>query len=221
MKRQLATILGTIVLSIASGSAGAADVDTAPAAYDWSGPYVGLQGGGSWGDVDHLMPDFVNPFFDGEVSGLVLGAYAGYNYQMNDSFVFGFELGGNWRDVDGSTTTVSPEVFETRQKWDASAVARLGIPMDNFMFYGLGGLSVTEIFGDYHAPVDIFPGADDTVFGWTAGAGLEAAVTENVHARLEYRYADYGKADLTCSGCGPTDIDLSDHTVMLGISYDW
>lgn len=220
MRKFLLVALSVAVIGLASQPVYAADVDAGPAAYDWSGPYVGLQGGGSWGDVEHIIPNYANSPFDGDVSGLVLGAYAGYNYQMNDGFVLGFEVGGNWRDVDGSTTTVSPEEFETKQKWDASAVARLGVPMDNFLFYGLGGVSVTEISGQFGG-LAVVPGANDTVFGWTAGAGLEATVTENVHARLEYRYADYGKADLTCSGCGQTDLDLSDHTVMLGISYDW
>ncbi|MGX9117301.1 outer membrane protein [Mesorhizobium sp. BHbsci] len=35
----------------------------------------------------------------------------------------------------------------------------------------------------------------DTETGWTAGAGAEYAFTDNLTARVEYRYADFG--DLT------------------------
>jgi opacity protein-like surface antigen len=36
-----------------------------------------------------------------------------------------------------------------------------------------------------------------TRFGWTAGAGIEAAFTDNLTVRIEYLFADLG--DATCN----------------------
>jgi outer membrane immunogenic protein len=222
MKNFMLAAVGAIALSISASAVSAADMGMA---YDWSGPYVGLQGGLSNGNVDYDIPAYAPFPPDGDVSGFVFGAYAGYNMQMSDSFVLGAELGGNWRSVDGSDLTVaSPgEVFVTDQKWDASFVAHLGMPMDNFMFYGLAGLAVTKISGNYENPLaaTVAPSASDTVAGWTVGAGVDAVITENVRGRIEYRYADYGSADLTCSLCGPTAVDLTTHTLTGGISFNW
>ncbi len=210
MRKYLLVAVSTAAMSFSSQAVLAADV-LAPVdpGYDWSGPYVGLQGGWSWGDVDYDIPAYAPEPPDGDVDGLVLGGYAGYNMQAMYGMVWGVEIGGNWRDVDGSDPTVAVvgEEFVTDQEWDASAVIHVGLPMDNFMFYGLGGGTVTEITGQYDPG---FSDESDTVWGWTVGAGLEGAITETFHARLEYRYADYGKADLTCSTlrtyrCGPDD----------------
>ncbi len=65
--------------------------------------------------------------------------------------------------------------------------------------------------------------------GWTAGAGVEAALTEDVNARLEYLYADLGEEDAELG----TYIEVSDifrqsvssedkltlHLLRLGLNY--
>ena len=37
----------------------------------------------------------------------------------------------------------------------------------------------------------------DALFGWTAGAGVDAMLTDRVFGRVEYRYTDYGSKPST------------------------
>ena len=40
------------------------------------------------------------------------------------------------------------------------------------------------------------------MLGWTAGAGVDVKVTEQVFGRVEYRYTDFGSDDFN-TGSGP------------------
>src|SRR5438105_8013849 len=73
---------------------------TMQAAYNWSGFYVGLNGGGGMASADHLDPDavfIVNTKFQ-QAFGTV-GVQAGYNYQIGSS-VIGLEGDYNWVGLD-------------------------------------------------------------------------------------------------------------------------
>ncbi|MCR4268906.1 outer membrane protein [Nitratireductor sp. ZSWI3] len=199
----------------------AASADAMP--YDWSGFYLGVQAGGSWGEVEHRIPDFeqvFGPAPDGDISGWLVGGYAGYYWQM-DRIVLGAELGANWRDVDGTTTLQGQMTRTTEQKWDASLVGKVGLPVDNMLFYGLAGVSVTEVESWTNVGIGIPTNASDIVWGWTVGAGAEMAFSDHLRGRLEYRFADYGEADVQCSTCGPTFVEPRTHTVAVGLSYNW
>ena len=59
--------------------------------------------------------------------------------------------------------------------------------------------------------------------GFRVGAGAEYALNENTYAKLEYRYSNYGEAELDFEGDRP-DVDLGEtdvdrHQVMLGFGY--
>src|SRR6478609_3273115 len=112
MKRFL---LGTVALLALAAPASAADLYTkAPpppiaAVYDWSGFYVGANGG--WGS-SHKCWDFVTPagaFVTAEgchdATGGVAGGQIGYRWQTG-TWVFGLEGQGNWADLKGSNTSL-------------------------------------------------------------------------------------------------------------------
>src|SRR5260370_37776635 len=70
------------------------------AAYNWTGFYVGLNGGGRMASADHLDPDnfcATNTKFQ-QAFGTV-GVQAGYNYQIGSS-VIGLEGDYNWVGLD-------------------------------------------------------------------------------------------------------------------------
>jgi outer membrane immunogenic protein len=216
--------LAAAMAGVALAAFGAFPVDAADFAtpspsvtYNWSGFYAGIQGGGSWADLDQRIPAY-GPVPDGDMNGWLLGAYTGYNWQIN-RLVLGVELGANWRDVNGSTyIPLSGEHLETKQTWDASLVGKVGVPFDRTLFYGLGGVAVTGVKTRYD---DFGEWGKDTVWGWTIGAGAEMAITQHLHARIEYRFADYQEADVACSTCGPTFVTPRTHTATVGISYNW
>jgi outer membrane immunogenic protein len=56
----------------------------------------------------------------------------------------------------------------------------------------------------------------NTMIGWTAGAGADMMVTENIFGRVEYRYTDFGSEDFTLGG---TTADVSDknHRINFGL----
>jgi outer membrane immunogenic protein len=59
----------------------------------------------------------------------------------------------------------------------------------------------------------------DTYVGWTVGAGLEYAFTNNLIGRIEYRYTDYGDETHPPSIIVPHTDDLQTSDVHLGVSY--
>ncbi len=202
-------LLGAMMLSGTAVAAGP----------NWAGPYAGLQAGYSWGDVKQIIPNY-GPVPDGDVDGAVLGAFAGYNMNLANNLVLGFEAGANWSDADGQNSVGAPEYLVTEQDWEASLVAKLGVPVNNFLVYGLAGATWTKLTSHYYSPSTYGSGpkADDTVVGWTVGAGVQTKIGNNLSGRLEYRYADYDEANVTCATCGPTAVELSSHTVTVGIA---
>lgn len=177
----------------------------AAAVYDWSGAYIGIQGGYAW---TQLTPPagFATQDFDG---GSV-GAYAGFNFQ-HDNFVFGLEGDANY-NWNERTYGVAPLTATAGTDWDGSVRGRLGYAIDRTMVYGTGGIAFTRAFIE-PAGLDR---ETETFTGWTVGAGVEHAFTDNLAARVEYRYTDFGRRDFGIAGA---DSDLHQHTVRVGLGY--
>ncbi|HXZ14374.1 MAG TPA: outer membrane beta-barrel protein, partial [Roseiarcus sp.] len=85
--------------------------------------------------------------------------------------------------------------------YQASLRARLGYAWNRLLIYGTGGLAFSnfnlrsnvggqDVNGNYY-----FAAANDRSLlqlGWTAGAGVEYAITPRWSARAEWRYSDFG-----------------------------
>ena len=63
-------------------------------------------------------------------------------------------------------------------------------------------------------------GVDSTQvhFGWTAGAGVEVAVADQISLDLQYRYSDYGTAEYDLPADN-AELDLSTHAVTAGVNF--
>jgi outer membrane immunogenic protein len=105
--------------------------------YNWTGFYVGLNGGGGFG---HSNWDAFATGFD--TTGGLVGGTVGYNYQMGQ-VVFGLEGDGDWSNLRGSGLCAGPSC-ETRNNWLATARGRLGYSFGRVMPYVTGG----GAFGD-------------------------------------------------------------------------
>lgn len=175
-----------------------APVVSAPVA-NWSGFYIGALLGYTWGETDYAAGA------DPDIDGFDGGAYIGANYQWNQ-FVLGVEADALASGADGSSGGISAE-----QDWSASLRARAGIALDQFLLYGTGGVAASGI------EVSDATGSDDnTHWGWTLGAGAEALLRDNVTARVEYRYTDYGGETYTLGGSSG-EADLETHSVRAGV----
>jgi outer membrane immunogenic protein len=182
----------------------------APPAYTWSGFYIGINGGGAWGQSSWTTPGSFS------TSGGFVGGTIGYNYQM-DQAVLGIEGDMDWADINGSTSSGCPaSSCKTNDNWLATVRGRLGYAADRFMPYVTGGLAI----GDIQASLPGFPGGSVTNAGWTAGGGIEFALPGHWTAKAEYLYVDLG--NFSCgTSCGPTaqTVSFTANLFRGGIDY--
>jgi len=221
MKKLLLASVGVLALGIASASA--ADIarrapPPAPAyvtpAYNWSGFYVGINGGGAFGRSE-LSNTLGSTSYN--VTGGLVGGTLGYNYQINQ-LVFGIDGDIDWADISGNTNSAfcTGITCSTKNDWLGTVRGRIGYAFDRFMPYVTGGAA----FGDVKTSITGFPGQTDTKAGWTAGGGLEMAINGPWTAKVEYLYVDLG--DDTCSAvnCGvSTTTNFHTNIVRAGINY--
>src|SRR5689334_25056294 len=114
MKRLISASIAALatMMMINTGPANAADIARrqampmkAPAyyaPYNWTGFYVGINGGGGWGKSDWTNAAGSTGSFD--VSGGLVGGTIGYNWQASQ-WVFGLEGDIDWSDIRGSTSS--------------------------------------------------------------------------------------------------------------------
>lgn len=176
-----------------------------PAFYSWTGVYLGVQAGYSWGQERAIFSDRLARAFNGAAfrtnSDTALGgAHAGFNYQAG-SIVFGIE--GDVEALDASETLVAPGIAaKVKRDWQASLRGRVGFSLDRFMIYATGGAAFTDFNYHLHDPATgQAESTDRSKTGWTAGTGINFAYTDNLILGAEYRYTDFGKVN--AAGRGP------------------
>ena len=181
--------------------------------FTWTGFYLGINGGYSWGQSD--WDGFAS---EPDVSGGLVGLTAGYNWQTGP-WVFGLEGDVDWSNIRGSFVSAAcPGGCETRNNWLSTVRGRLGYAFDRVMPYVTGGLAV----GDIEANPTGFAGVSDTQAGWTVGAGVEAAFAGNWSAKLEYLYVDLGSTGCSATACGTaTNVDLRSNVVRAGLNLQF
>jgi outer membrane immunogenic protein len=233
MKTRVATIAIALAAIGAATSASAADLGRGsvkdrvpyypPAAYTGpftlTGFYLGLQTGYVWGDASHSFSD---GSFGGssEPDGWVGGGYAGYNWQSGN-FVFGLEGDIEGGDVGGSFRNAAGTVWgSTDLDWQGSLRARMGIAAYRTLFYITGGwaLAQADEKGSTSTPVGCC-GFSADLDGWTLGAGIEYAFTNNFVVRSEYRYTDFGSVTGNIGGGVNMPVDLHTNAVRIGASW--
>lgn len=231
-----------LTLLLATTSAMAADLPVVksvePAApvvtaYNWTGFYVGAQAGYAWGKSDWSgYADWASygNFFKLDPKGAFGGAYAGYNYQFETPVVLGVEGDINGGDVNAKNVPITGLVVNqhgySKLKWFGSARIRAGYAIDRFLPYVTGGIA----FGNYQYDTVFVEGScrrcseSANRVGWTIGAGVEYAITDNITARIEYRYSDYGTkkngiTNFAVSDLVSRQVDLKTNDVRVGVAY--
>ncbi|WP_439528917.1 outer membrane protein [Pannonibacter sp.] len=222
MKRLAAAGVSLAVLAAVSGQAFAADLPQSsyPAAdysapvdnsrFNWSGFYFG--GNLGWGWAKFRTDSAATGKFKAETNGVGLGIHGGYNHEIFPNFIAGVEADLQYTDYNKSRVSNGINV-RTSSNWNGSLRGRLGVTFDRFMVYGTGGLAIADLA--VRAPTGKH---DDTQLGWVAGAGVEGAVTDNITARVEYLYADYGRDSFNL---GPVRYrtETQTSTIRAGVSY--
>ncbi|WP_273789049.1 outer membrane protein [Bartonella sp. ML70XJBT] len=94
--------------------------------------------------------------------------------------------------------------FTFKEKWAGATRVRIGFAADRIMPYVAGGIAYTQLqdtasisITDKDSGKVIASGtlSDETktLVGYTLGAGVDLAMTNNIIVRAEYRYSDFGK----------------------------
>ena len=154
-----AGVVGLVVAGI-SGAACAADLPArtytkapAPAyvaaVYDWTGFYVGVNGG--WGGANNSwnLQTLGGPSPEGGTngSGGTVGGQVGYRWQSGP-VVFGVEAQGNWANLVGHNTSIAAANagFDNRSNLDAFGLftGQVGYAWNNVLWYVKGGAAVTD-----------------------------------------------------------------------------
>jgi outer membrane immunogenic protein len=231
MKKNL---LGAVALfAIGAAPALAADLPArtytkAPAAtaavYDWSGFYVGANGG--WGTSANCWDITNNVLAPGAPAGPVVpaaaegcssgtgavgGGQVGYRWQTA-AYVFGIEAQGDWSNLNGSNFSVfsggplagPPNVNSTTINAFGLFTGQVGYAIDNVLFYVKGGGAVTS---DRYVGLMALGGAaydqaSETRWGGAVGAGFEYGIAHNWSVALEYDHLFMGTSNVNLYSTG-------------------
>ena len=166
--------------------------------YNWTGFYIGVNGGYAWGTYTF---DYAPPDVGSNNRGGMIGGTLGFNYQFAGPWVLGAEADWDWADINGSASCPNPAFScETKIRSLGTLRARAGYAMNNVLLYATGGFAWANVnaqtvnLAGLAIPPSGTPtnGSSATVGGWTAGVGLEWAFWQNWSAKIEYLYADFG-----------------------------
>ena len=220
MKKSLLLVTVSLVALGVAGPSAAADLGARPytkapvmmgGMYDWSGFYVGLNGGGGtngncWdflsdSDPSHkdangnpLPGKYGNALPDGCHTGMggTFGGQLGYRWQFSN-LVLGLEGQGNWADFSGSTHSLHNFAYVKRSNIDSFGMitGHVGYAVNNVLLYVKGGAAVVDEKFGFDGVDGYGRGADrastsQTRWGATAGAGLEAGLGGNWSVGAEY-----------------------------------
>src|ERR1700736_537812 len=237
-------LIAASFIAVNAVSASAADLAARPytkapppmvaAIYDWSGFYIGVNGG--WGssrkcwDFTTTTGALIAPLGCHDATGGVAGGQIGYRWQSS-AWVFGLEAQGDWADLRGSNQSLLFAPFTNRSRINAFGLftGQVGYAWNNALLYVKGGGAVTAdrynmttTFGNVLAATT----GDQTRWGGTVGAGVEFGFAPNWSAGVEYDHLFMGTKTTTftdTTGAFFTtdrirqDVDL----VTVRVNYRW
>jgi outer membrane immunogenic protein len=219
-----------------------------PAIYDWTGIYVGGHIGGGM-LVDSVSQNGASPAGPNLVgsgnlrpAGVIGGAQVGANYEFVP-WVVGIE--GSWTDsgIQGNTliacssacifnaVPITQERFTSQAQWFAALTGRFGYAANDWLFYAKAGgawmsARYTEDLLAAAVPPATPAGATaatqvitDNRTGFTVGVGIEFGLVENISAKIEYDFYDFGSKNYNFNAITPVSVNSNLHTIIVGLNY--
>jgi outer membrane immunogenic protein len=247
MKKLLLSVVGLVAFGAAAPAAVAADLAARPytkapamvsAIYDWSGFYIGANGGGAasrncWDVNSTAIGGVVAPAFrEGchDATGAVAGGQLGYRWQ-SANFVFGVEAQGDWADLKGSNGSAffAPLGSVTNQSRIGALglfTGQVGYAWNNVLWYVKGGAAVTDDRYKGLVGGGVVDQANATRWGGTVGTGIEVGFAQNWSVGLEYDHLFMGNHNVTFTAPGGafTRTDNIRQDVDMGtvrVNYRW
>jgi opacity protein-like surface antigen len=255
MKRLLLRGIGLIAFAV-TNAATAADLGPGPPGpvaplWNWTGGYVGGHVGALWGAA--IFSDPFGPSIYGDrvsTPGFLGGVQTGYNWQMPQTgLVLSVEADASGLGSIGTNTCFAYSGFfisancRVAPNVSTTATARIGYAIDpeqRTLAYIKGGFAAIHDHIAVTSNAISGPGSDATSnvwkVGWTAGAGVERALTPAWSLRLEYDYLGFGHSNVATpvslfqasppdptsyvlTPAGTTRISQNVQEVKLGLNY--
>jgi outer membrane immunogenic protein len=250
---QCAAIAAVAVIGFASITHAADMPVKAPpapvAVANWSGWYAGLNAGGDWGTSDPSTTTLQTGFFGGcpvcvsaiadnghqsfRTDGFTGGGQGGYNWQFGN-WVAGVEADFEYFRSAGSNSVTFVSFLGSntinssmRTDWLFTARPRLGVVANNnYLFYGTGGLAVTELRANwsytdtYQVGATESGSASQVRAGWTVGGGVEAMLPGKWVVGVEYLFVKFPNVSTTSTNLvdGPLPSAVFTHSADLASS---
>jgi outer membrane immunogenic protein len=217
--------------------ADAGPVVAALAPVNWGGFHVGGSIGGLRAEAEQTLT--LNGFGVGtgrvtpEAAGILAGGEVGYDFQFGN-VVVGVAGNFHWSNAQGSRAC--PGAFglvytcETEVDSLTTVTGRLGYAVDRSLFYVKGGVAFADLTErlDVNTGNELVGGAVLQSFagnyaseGWTIGAGMEFALTNNVSAKAEYMHyqLDRQSAVLPAAAVTAASAQHSGDLVLVGVNF--
>ncbi len=192
-----------------------------PAPVNWNGPYIGVTAGfaGATFNASNIFlyddplgtPNVPSDFGGADAftftgNGAIAGFEGGINVQAGKA-VFGLEGDYSWSGVKGSYTGTTDFMDTGRLKSLATVRGRLGVAVGRALIFGTAGVAVgkvqSQIDDTYAGPTVITTIDTHTHTGWTAGGGVEVALTDRLSIKGEALYYDLGTQTYSFSEADP------------------
>src|SRR6516165_8916991 len=137
--------------SAADLSSRVAPLPVMPVVYNWTGFYVGGNGGYGWSNVSTTVYALNTGVFEASDSsnrnGGFGGGQIGYNFLPFPHLLFGVEGDFDWASLTGNTSGSSLTGCSSSSHkidWFSTLRVRMGYVVDDWLFYGTGGIAWTH-----------------------------------------------------------------------------
>jgi outer membrane immunogenic protein len=190
---------------------------------DWTGFYIGANGGWGWSSFDPVISpvgaasiaDFPTTSFTTSTNGAIFGGQVGYNWQAG-SWLLGVEGDIDGAGISGTQTVLFPsglnhnaiDGFTETDKIEglASIRGRIGYVWGPGLLYFTGGGAWERVVHNTMVSTDTTAGTfansasgsfSATRSGFVIGGGYEWMVAQHWTVRAEYLYYDFTQTDST------------------------
>ena len=219
------TLLASGALAADLGGYGAPPPAPSLTRFDFTGRYAGIQAGYSrfGNDVSSIWGSVGGPTerFTYNADGAIGGVHLGANWQERN-WLFGIETDFEAAGIAGTGKGDYGALHETSINWLGSLRGRLGLVSGSTLFYVTGGMAYGNVHVEQLTPTSLGPysSGDEWKIGWTAGGGIEHAISSRVSLKLEYRYTDLGQMSVYNPTLMMKEVnDLTSHAVRAGMSF--
>ena len=208
---------------------------------NWTGFYIGLEGGYGGGNLKWTVQDQKTfpetTIIEHQQEGFFGGGELGYNFQIG-RFVVGAEGDFSYSDVTAHTSmnqfTPDKTTNDTGSDWIGTIALRLGLAWRHALFFAKGGVSFAHLeylsnrddFSDPEETPHIDRFSTDTINGAPmVGGGVEYALNCHWSVKAEYKHIFFGNYHIhgTTFDLVPEQdffkIRLQNNAVELGLNY--